>query len=94
LIMGVRFHHALYACAYCDCHPDIGYYVAEQMSGLLSANLKALCNFRCTFTVNTEAVLTLSYGFNSLWWDHLSQVRSPHVWGVRQKSYLRQGERN
>ena len=36
----------------------------EQISGLLSANLnivKILCDFQCVFTVNTEAVPTLSY---------------------------------
>jgi hypothetical protein len=38
------------------------------MSGLLSTNLnvvRILCNFQRAFTVNTEAVPTVMYSFNS-----------------------------
>ena len=37
--------------------------MSQQISGLLSVNLKVVkfrCNFRCAFTLNTEAVLALS----------------------------------
>jgi hypothetical protein len=43
-------------------------FLTEQISVLLSANLNVvniLCNFQQVFTVNTEAVSTLSYSFNS-----------------------------
>jgi hypothetical protein len=41
-------------------------FTTEQISGLLSANfVKILCNFRCTFTMNTDVVPAIIECFNS-----------------------------